>query len=228
MQRLSEETLRRIDELISRCTEFTYVEPLESDSKQLKPRSISVSLSELWRFLISSIQTVASVCGEDSPHLRELERCRERLVEYKDLDTDTCLGVLQAARDDLVAGMFLDLRQLVTAEAFGDLLESADHLLEEQYHLPAVAITGAVLESSLRQLATDNEIVWNGHSSITKLNTELYKSRIYDKVMFGEIEAWGKLRNQVAHGDFESPDDVDTGAAKRMVSGVRDVVLKYR
>lgn len=139
-----------------------------------------------------------------------------------------CRGILMAARDDFDAGMLLDVRQLVAAEAFGDLLESAAHLLEENHHLPAVAISGAVLESSLRDLANRNSITWTGHSSITKLNTEIYKARIYDKVIFAEIEAWARLRNQVDHGDFTGPADIDTGAVKRMVDGVRQFVLKYR
>jgi hypothetical protein len=58
-----------------------------------------------------------------------------------------------------------DLRNLVTAEAFGDLLESAMHLLEEQYHIPAIALAGAVLESSLRALAKGKAVTWLGSSS---------------------------------------------------------------
>ncbi len=186
--------------------------------------------SELWRFLISSIQTVASACGRESPHLRELERCREQFADVGDpsLDLDSCRGALEAARDDLEAGMLTDLRQLVTAEAFGDLLETAIHLLEERHHLAAVAVAGAVLESNLRNLAKSKQVVWNGSSSITKINTELYKSSVYDKVVFAEIEAWGRLRNQVDHGDFTNPQDVDLGAAKRMVDGVRDFALRFR
>jgi hypothetical protein len=126
------------------------------------------------------------------------------------LDSDTCRGILEAARDDLIAGMLTDLRQLVTAEAFGDLLETAQHLLEEKHHLPAAALAGAVLESSMRALAGSREVSWTGHSSITKLNMALYAAKVYDKVVFGEIEAWGKLRNQVDHGDFQTPQDVDS------------------
>ncbi len=133
-----------------------------------------------------------------------------------------------AARDDLDAGMPLDMRQLVTAEAFGDLLETATHLMDEQHHLAAVAVAGAVLESSLRALATTQGVGWTGHSSLNKLNTALYSAKIYDKVVFGEVEAWGKLRNKVDHGDFKHPDDVDANAARRLVDGVRDFALKYR
>jgi hypothetical protein len=124
--------------------------------------------------------------------------------------------------------MLADLRQLVTAEAFGDLLEAAAHLLEESHHLPAVAVCGAVLESSLRALALAKQVTWSGNSGISKINTELYKANVYDKVVFAEIEAWGKLRNLVDHGDFAMPQEVDVGAAKRMLDGVRDFVLRYR
>jgi hypothetical protein len=69
---------------------------------------------------------------------------------------------------------------------------------------------------------------WTGSSGISKINTALYSAKIYDKVVYGEIEAWGKLRNLVDHGDFKSSADVGARAAGRMVEGVRDFVLKYR
>jgi hypothetical protein len=84
------------------------------------------------------------------------------------------------------------------------------------------------LESSLRNLAAGQKIVWSGASSISKINTEIYKANVYDKVIWAEIEAWGRLRNQVEHGDFKNPDDVDAGAAKRMVDGVLAFAMKYR
>lgn len=185
-------------------------------------------MNEMWRFLISSLQTVGSACGVSSPHLRELERCREEFVRDRHLDLDSCRGALGAARDDLDAGMLTDLRQLVSAEAFGDLLESAVHLHEERHCVPAVTVAGAVLESSLRTLAGSRRVTWAGESSISKLNQALYAAKVYDKVLFGEIEAWGKLRNKAAHGDFASPDEIDAGQAGRMLEGVRDFVMKYR
>lgn len=229
MPRPPEDVRRRLDELIARCGQFL-PRPAGEREPGAPPVQFKAPRSEMWRFLISSLQTVRSACGQDSPHLRELERCREQFAAKTDpaLDLDSCRGALEAARDDLAAGMLDDLRQLVTAEAFGDLVETAAHLLEEAHHLPAIAITGAVLESSLRALASAKNIGWTGTSSITKLNMELYKANVYDKVVFAEIESWGKLRNKVDHGDFENPGEVDQGSAKRMLEGVRDFVLRYR
>ena len=229
MPRPPEDVRLRLEELIDRCNSFLPPRPPADDDRPRIPVKFSAPRSEMWRFLISSLQTVRSACGKKSPHLRELERCREQfVVENGSLDLDSCRGALEAARDDLAAGMLTDLRQLVTAEAFGDLLESAAHLMEEHYHVPAIALAGAVLESSLRTLAKSKDITWAGSSSISKINTALYTANVYDKVVHGEIEAWGKLRNLVDHGDFNSPADVDARAAGRMVEGIRDLVLKYR
>lgn len=229
MAKRPEEFERRLDELIGRANEFTGVIQSSGIGSVRSPaRRTQVPMSELWRFLVSVIQTVNKSCGSDSPHLREIERCREQFVKTKNLDLDSCSGVLEAARDDLRAGMLQDIKQIAAAEAFGDLLEAAAHLLEQMHHLAAVPICGAVLESSLRDFAKRRGLDWEGTSSITKLNQLLYKSGAYDKVMFGEIEAWGKLRNQVAHGDFGNPEDVDTGSARRMLEGVRDFVLRSR
>jgi hypothetical protein len=190
MARSSDEVRRRLEELLQRCDVFL---PPRSEDEQRsgQPVKFRAPLDELWRFLISSLQTVGAACGKDSPHFRELERCRELFVTDGNLPLDPCRGALKAARDDLDAGMLTDLRQLVTAEAFGDLLETAAHLIEEKHHLPAAALAGAVLESSLRTLAISKQVSWSGTPSISKLNTELYKAKVYDKVFWLSIRFGG-------------------------------------
>jgi hypothetical protein len=226
MPRPPEDIRRRLQELIDRCGTFG---PAGQERSEGGPWQLKISSVELWRFLISSLQTVSTACGKESPHYREMEACRTSfLQDGKGLSLDRCLGVLQAALDDFVAGMLMDLRQLVSAETYGDVLESAAHLLEEKYHLPAIALAGAVLESSLRELARGKSVSWTGNSGISKINTALYSANIYDKVVHGEVEAWGKLRNKVDHGDFANPSDIDVPTAYRMVDGVRHFVAKYR
>ncbi len=226
----SENVRRRLVELIGRAEAFVPANQRPDPTTRKEAVRFSAPRNELWRFLISSLQTVRGACGRKSPHMRELERCRESFVNEPDrgLDLDSCRGALEAARDDLDAGMLRDLRQLVTAEAFGDLLESAVYLLDQQHHIPAIAVTGAVLEASLRSLAKNKSVGWDGTSSISKINTALYTANIYDKVVWGEIEAWGKLRNKVDHGDFAIPADVDRGAGERMIDGVREFVARHR
>ncbi len=230
MARRSEELRKRLDELIQRCEAFREAAPgTPIQTAHGQAVRFKMAAFEQWRFLTSSLQTVKNACGVDSPHLRELEICREEFLRPDGaLNLDICRGVLHAARDDLDAGVLMDMRQLVTAETFGDLLESATSLLEDGHHLPAVALAGAVLESSLRALAKARAVPWLGESSLTKLNVELYKANVYDKVVYGEIEAWGKLRNKVDHGDFVTPDEVEPATAARMLDGVRNFAASFR
>ncbi|MCK4324583.1 MAG: hypothetical protein KAW89_08645 [Armatimonadetes bacterium] len=137
------------------------------------------------------------------------------------------LAVLENAITDLKAGYLFDLRELLAAEVFDDLLEMAEYLIEKDYHLPAASIAGAVLEDALRRLCDKTNVTWSGDSSISKLNKALYKAQAYDKVQSGEIRTWGTLRNQVDHHDFRRPEDVDAKHVKRMVAGIRDFILKH-
>jgi hypothetical protein len=84
-----------------------------------------------------------------------------------------------------------------------------------------------VLEDALRKLCEKDCIVWDGDSSISKLNIALYKANVYDKVQFSQVDAWSKLRNQVDHGSFEIPEKVDRNQAKQMVVGLRNFVFKH-
>lgn len=227
MARPPEELRRRLDELIVRCDDFR--SKIETPEPVRGGIRFQMPISEQWRFLLSSLQTVKNACGADSPHLRELEMCRNAYLQPDGaLDLDRCRGVLRAASDDLASGMLLDIRQLVAAETFGDVLETAAYLLQEGHHLPAIALAGAVLESSLRTLAKARGVAWTGQSGISRINTELYKSSVYDKIIYGEIEAWAKLRNKVDHGDFTTPGDIDIAMATRMLDGIRHFIVNYR
>jgi hypothetical protein len=220
LPRAPEDLHRRLEQLLKTADEL--FPPGE------EARTSKVPLRATWRFLVSSLQAVASACGPQSPHLRELERCRQEFAADSKLNMDICKGVLESARDDLSAGMLADLRQLVAAEAFGDLLESAVYFLDEKHHVAAVSICGAVLEASLRSLAKRHDVTWSGPSSITKINSECYKSGLYDKVVFSEVESWARLRNAIAHGDFSPVEGTDSGAGRRMLDGVREFVHRYR
>ena len=107
------------------------------------------------------------------------------------------------------------------------MLEVAAHLLEKGYHLPAAATAGAVLEDSLRKLCVRHDVIFDGRSGISVLNTELYKTNVYSGPTHGQIEAWSRLRNDVDHYNFTNPDDIDANDVQRMVDGLRDFIVKY-
>ncbi|MGP0093916.1 MAG: hypothetical protein ACLPKB_28835 [Xanthobacteraceae bacterium] len=212
-----DKVVHRFDELVKSFDGFV-------EKAQSKGGSIVLGEDEVWRSLISALQTIQVVCSESSPHYQSFKILVDSHMSGEPLNLRACIGILHAATDDLESGMLSDLGGLVAAEVFADLLSMASYLLKQGYHLPAAAISGAVLEDTLRQLCKKHKVSWTGDSSITKLNTELYKSRHFDKVQFGNIEAWGKLRNKVDHGDFKDPADVTVGDVKRMIEGVSDLI----
>ena len=67
-------------------------------------------------------------------------------------------GILIGVQHDIKSGMLADLRRLLQAEIFADLLEMAEHLLGEGYKDASAVLLGAVLEDSLRKLAEGNGV----------------------------------------------------------------------
>jgi hypothetical protein len=56
-------------------------------------------------------------------------------------ETQKFIGILRAIEDDLRNGMLVNIQEMVTAEVFDDMMDMAEYLLEQGYHLPSVAIS---------------------------------------------------------------------------------------
>ena len=214
--------LKRIEDLITVAEQFRAI------ARQSPNETATLNNEDLWRFLVSALQTSRSICSESSPHYQELKECRDLYRSGEPLNLSQCIGILRAISDDLSTGMLVNVYEMAVAEVFEDLTDMAIHLLDHGYHIPSIAISGAVLEDTLRKLCKRHpSVTWIGESSINKLNTALYKNSIYDKVQFGQIDAWGKLRNKVDHGNFRDVGEVDPKDARRMIDGIRDFIAKY-
>ncbi len=164
--------------------------------------------------------------GSDSEHHTALAAELEHFTNYLS-SFRQCRAILRAARRDFAEGLLAGVRELVAAEVFDDLLQMSEYLLDEGFHLPAGAVCGAVLEDSLRKLCRKHDIEWEGDSSISKLNTALYRASIFHKAEQGQIDAWGKLRNRIDHGDFQDPGDIDASDVRRMIEGTRDFIVRH-
>ena len=209
--------LKRMDELIEQA-------------KDMLGRLSDVTLEFAgWTTSVNSI--IGLTFGERDIHYLnycDQEEKTEEMLDRGHYDgVRRCLEILKAARHDWAAGLLTDIRELVAAEVFDDLLDMARYLLDEGFHLPAAALAGGVLEDSLRKLCTKHGVEWEGHSAINILNMALYKAKAYNKPDMGLVDAWGKLRNQVDHGEFKAPSDVDATQVGLMVDGVRHFIGKH-
>jgi len=168
---------------------------------------------------------VRRVCGEQSDHYQEFKR----LAENKDTAGNSyyfkdCFGIIQAAQKDYDGGYLFDLRAIVAAEVLGDFMDQSEALFAEGYHAAAASLAGAVLEDTLRKLCESNGIVVPKVSKIDKLNADLARAEVYNKLVQKRITALADIRNKADHGHFDkfSKEDVDD-----MVKWVRRFTADY-
>ncbi|QDU58866.1 DUF4145 domain-containing protein [Aeoliella mucimassa] len=116
----------------------------------------------------------------------------------------------------------MDFRKdvLVHAEVFSDELEQADHFLASGYKTPAAVTAGVVLETTLRKLCEQTDNV-EASEKLNKMNDDLAKANVYNKMRADQVRAWAKIRNSAAHGH---PGEFEDGDVKLMIQGVRDFV----
>ncbi len=119
-------------------------------------------------------------------------------------------GILKGIQHDLKTGMLADFKRLLQGEIFADFLEMAEHLLEGGYKDAAAVLLGAVLEDSLRKVATVADVSVVGPNgkplTIDPLNVAVAKAGSYGGLVQKQITTWANLRNDAAHGHFAKYD----------------------
>lgn len=164
----------------------------------------SIDAVAYMRFRTEALNLIKRSCGEDSDHYQQLKTLAEdKSIALNSYYFKDCYGVLEAAYRDYKGGMIFQVRAMVAAEVFDDFLEQAEHLFEQGFHVPAASLAGAVLEDMLRKLSEAKGISVSDKSSIDKLNTELAKAGIYDKLVLKRITAIADVRNNADHGYFD-------------------------
>jgi hypothetical protein len=115
-------------------------------------------------------------------------------------------AVLAAASDDYKGGFLIAIKNLIQAEVFDSELEQAEELLDNGYKLAAAVIAGVVLETTLRDLCSREGIP---HGKLDKMNADLTKAGLYNKLQQKRITALADIRNSAAHGKPEEFSEQD-------------------
>jgi len=79
-------------------------------------------------------------------------------------------------------------------------------LLTNGYGGPAAVVAGVVLEASLRNLCDLNSIAY---SKLDKMNADLAKAGVYNKLQQKKITALADIRNRAAHGHWQTFTEED-------------------
>ncbi len=179
------------------------------------PRSESFKhpdVVEYTRFRTEVLNLAKRACGEGSDHYRELRALADdKTTALNSYYFPNCFGILQAAQRDYEGGMVADVRSLVAAELFADLLEQAEYLFAGGYHVPAASLAGAVLEDGLRKLASRHSVPVPDKTTLDRLNADLAGAGVYTKLAQKNITAYADVRNNADHGHFDKfkAEDVD-------------------
>jgi hypothetical protein len=192
---------------------------------------------------------IVRICGEGSSYHRNLMEIEEEVmrIEKERLEVEILPvtqstfaqhlreirseflkqaigGILRGLYKDLDSGLLIDIRTIVEAEVFSDLLEMAEHLLENGYKDPAAMLIGAVLEDGLRRIARKHHITVKDDDNISSLNQKLYQKQVFNKLTLQQVKAWNDIRDSAAHGKF---DEYPIEDVRLMLEGVRILLDKY-
>lgn len=187
----------------------------------------------------SSLQAHGEWCSSALTLMRRLEPAAAAISDIEKTRTDQSLlwpdfqrakGSFAGFRRQFEAGLLIDLRASLRNEVHEDFLEQAEAFLSETTPVPdslksaATVLAGGVLEDQLRKLAERKGVQISGHSTISKLNEELYRAKVYEKTEMKQVTLWGDYRNNAAH---HKPGDVPIDQVKPMIDGIRAFILRH-
>lgn len=165
---------------------------------------------------------LSKVCGPESEHYRSFLE-NEKTVSY-DLYLDKLMrirAVFLAAKEDFEGGYLRSVRTLVQAEVFDSELEQARALFKGGYVTAAAVISGVVLETTLRELCDRTGIP---HGKLDKMNADLAKAGVYNRLVQKRTTALADIRNSAAHGKPEEFSDADV---ESMIKDVERFIAEH-
>lgn len=212
MKQTEQKILERIDHLIEKGIE-TKGRYISSPPNVIGGGHIEYTPFNEWKN--SSENLVIRVAGENSHYYKNfIEKVKNAWPEHAEIG----IGILKALKDDIESGFLTNVRELVIAEVFTDLLDMAKHLLEAEYKDPAASLVGAVLEDGLRKICEKDDVQIKSSDDIGALNTKLANKEVYNRLVQKQIQAWKAVRDSADHGKFNEYKKEDVEA---MLQGVQ-------
>ncbi len=217
--RIDEKIMKRLDELLE-MGEQVLATRRSPGPNVIGDDRVNSQIAYQWATSVQNL--LARVFGLDSEHYKNFTKRVESHLTY--YPVFCAQGILKAAKDDYENEQLFEVRQLVEAELFDDLLEQAEHLFDSDYYQPAAVIAGCVLEDGLRKLCQKNGIALPEKPKLDKMNADLAKAGVVSKLVQKRITALADLRNKAAHGQWDQFIKEDVG---EMIPAVRRIMEEY-
>lgn len=183
---------------------------------------IEIEGTALLEWKIKAKNLLNKACGVESEHYQAFEKNESSGLYGSNLDTLQLLkAIFMAAREDYEGGYLRSTRSLIQAEVFDSELEQAQALLNAGYKSPSAVVAGVVLETSLRELCDRHSIP---HGKLDKMNADLAKEGVFNKLQHKRITAIADVRNSAAHG---KPDDFSEADVSDMIRDITRFVAEH-
>lgn len=161
-------------------------------------------------------------CGVESEHYQAFDKNESSSVYGSNFGTLQRLkAIFMAAREDYEGGYLRSTRSLIQAQVFDSELEQAQALLDAGYKSPSAVVAGVVLETSLRELCDRHSIP---HGKLDKMNADLAKEGVFNKLQQKRITAIADVRNSAAHG---KPDEFSEADVSDMIRDITRFVAEH-
>lgn len=212
---------QRFNELEEQAIQVDASKKMRRDGTLGSGEYIEYDLLLNWRVKVKNL--LSKVCGQESQHFQQFEKQEEDSASYiTNYSTFKSLrAIFLAAKEDFEGGYLSSMKTLVQAEVFDSELEQAEELLSNGYSTAASVITGVVLETALRELCDKKTLA---HGKLDKMNADLAKAGVYNKLVQKQITAWADIRNNAAHG---KPDEFTEEDVTSMIRGVNQFLAYH-
>ena len=172
------------------------------------------------------IAAVKRASGSNSPYYMNIvEFGKNENRDWICLERE--MGIAKALISDIRNGYLQSVEELLHGNVFGDYLEMAIHLLDNDYKDAAAVLTGGTLEVHLRKLCSKHSISAERSGKAKKadeLNGELVKKGAYSKLDQKNVTAWLGLRNDAAHGHYSA---YTKDQVALLLQSVRDFITRH-
>jgi hypothetical protein len=179
------------------------ISPVESTKSQTHYQSMgsstNVDSDVLLQWSVKVKNLISKVGGENCEHYRAFVEAETSADWSGNFSMFKALkAVFFATKEDYLGGYLSSFKSIVQAEVFDTELEQARELLNNGYFTAAAVIAGVVLETTLRDLCAQSNIE---PSNLNKMNADLAKAGVYNKLVQKQITAHAGIRNSAAHGN---------------------------
>jgi len=194
---LNKKLKKRFDELYEQMEEVNKTKKLSHS--EMMGSFENVDDNAFLELKVKVKNLIVKVSGENSQHFKELIKAEGKSSYSGSYSKFQAFrAIFLATKEDFEGGYLSSYKSIVQAEVFDTELEQAQELLNSGYYVAAAIIACVVLETTLRELCDREDIQY---SKLDKMNSDLAKAGVYNKIVQKQITAHAGIRNSAAHGN---------------------------